>query len=66
MAERVKDAVRRYRPAYHAIMAVIYLATAAPILLWAANSVLLVLAISIETALSTHLAGWAAEQAASD
>lgn len=66
MTDRIKDLVRQYRPVYHAVMAVVYLTTAAPILLWAADSVLLVLAISIETAVSTHLAGWAAEQAASD
>ena len=47
-------------------MAVVYIATAAPILLWAADSVLLVLAISIETAVSTHLGAWAAEDAASE
>jgi hypothetical protein len=59
---RLKAVVRH--PAYHAVMAVVYLVTAAPILLWAADSVLLVLAISIETALSTHLGAWAAEDAA--
>lgn len=52
-------------PKYHAAMAVVYVVTAAPILLWLSDSVLLVLAISIETAASTHLAAWAAEDAAS-
>jgi len=62
------DRVRRWirHPSYHAAMAVVYLVTAAPILLWAADSVLLVLAISIETAVSTHLGAWAAEDAASE
>lgn len=46
-------------------MALVYIVTAGPILVWADDSVLLVLAISIETAISTHLGAWAAEDAAS-
>lgn len=60
--DKLKALIRH--PIYHAGMAVIYIVTAAPILLWMSNSVLLVLAISIETAISTHLGAWAAEDAA--
>lgn len=60
------DALRRLirHPAYHAVCAVAYIATAVPILLWLHDSIRLVLAISIETAISTHLGAWAAEDAA--
>lgn len=51
-------------PAYHAVMSVVYVASAPFVLTLGRNSVLLVLAISIETAVSTHLAAWAAEDAA--
>jgi hypothetical protein len=51
---------------YHAVMAAAYLVTAPLVLTLGKDSVLLVLAISIETALSTHLGAWAAEDAASD
>lgn len=59
------DALRRLirHPMYHAACAVIYIATAIPILVWWFNSIRLVLAISIETAISTHLGAWAAEDA---
>lgn len=60
--DRLKAVIRH--PGYHAVMAVTYIATAVPILLWWASSVRLVLAISIETAISTHLGAWAAEDAA--
>lgn len=44
-------------------MIVVYVITAAPIVIFLRESVLVVIAISIETALATHVAGWAAEDA---
>ncbi len=64
--DEAKKFIRRHREKYHLLMATIYLLTAIPIILWMSNSVLLVLAISIETALATHVTGWAAEEAAPD
>lgn len=62
--DKLKAAIRH--PRYHAGMAVIYIVTAGPILWFPSlyNSIRLVLAISIETAISTHLGAWAAEDAA--
>lgn len=53
-------------PAFHAVMAVVYLVTAAPVFLFVKGEalVLVVAVVSWETALATHLAGWAAEDAA--
>ena len=60
---RVKAVIRKHRPKYHGIMIVVYIVTAAPIVLWMRESVLVVIIISVETALATHVAGWAAEDA---
>lgn len=59
----LKAAVRH--PSYHAVMLVIYVVTAVPVFLWLRDSVLVVLLVSFETAVSTHLGAWAAEDAAS-
>ena len=59
-----KALIRRHRPKYHGVMIVVYVVTAVPIWLWYRSSVGIVIAISIETALATHVAGWAAEEAA--
>lgn len=56
--------IRHHRREYHAFWAATYFLTVVPILVWYYNSIRLVLAISIETALATHLAGWAADEAA--
>lgn len=61
--DRLKRVIRHR--AYHAGMAVLYLIGLPAVLLWWQDSVLLVLVISIETAISTHLGAWAAEEAAS-
>lgn len=62
--DRLKAWIRH--PAYHAVMAVAYLLTAAPVFLLVKGQalVLVVAIVSWETALATHLAGWAAEDAA--
>ena len=62
---RTKEFIRRHRPKYHGVMIIVYVATAAPIWLWFRSSTAVVIAVSIETALATHVAGWAAEEAAS-
>lgn len=62
--ERLKRLIRH--PAYHAVMALVYVVSTPFVLTLGRNSVLLVLAISVETAVSTHLGAWAAEDAAED
>lgn len=63
MLATTKELIRRHRPKYHGIMIVAYILTAAPIVLYLRESVLVVIVISVETALATHVAGWAAEDA---